>query len=112
MKTLLTPKDLATSLKLSLATISRMSLSGALPAILIASGPRKKTYRYDESEIEAWLKERRQGTRGKAGSRRAIRNGNAMATGNGGISQPIEATDESERWHLPTRQVTNAEQRA
>ena len=105
MRTLLTPKDLATSLRLSLATISRMSASGQLPAILIASGPRKKTYRYDETEIEAWLRERRRGPQGQRGLRRRIRNGNVVATGNSDTSQPIETKNESERWHLSSRQV-------
>jgi len=112
MKTLLTPKDLGAALKLSLATISRMCASGQLPAILIASGKRKRVYRFDEAEIEAWLRERRQGVRGKAGATQRIPDGDNVATRRQEFLQRVEIEKRNGERRMMIDQASSAEQPA
>jgi excisionase family DNA binding protein len=50
------PKDLVDRLKLSRATINEMLHRGEIPAVLIRSGARKKTFRIYGDAFEKWLK--------------------------------------------------------
>ena len=50
------PKDLVPMLKLSRATINDMLNNGELPAVVIRSGARKKTFRIYGDALERWLK--------------------------------------------------------
>lgn len=52
---LLTPQEVADSLVVSRDTVSRLIASGLLPAVLISSGKRKKTYRIREEVLDAWV---------------------------------------------------------
>jgi len=112
MKVLLTPKDLAVSLKLSLATISRMSANGQLPAILVSAGKRKRVYRFDEAEIETWLRERRQAPHRKACAARAIRDGIDAATRRQEFLQRVGIQKENGDGRMMTDQANGSEQGA
>ena len=98
MKAKLTPKQIAAILQISLATVSRMTASGLLPAILISVGRRKKIYRYDEDEIQVWIAERsRGGTVRKVTLRTAVRNGHMIATEKIIFAQGIETQSEKNK---------------
>jgi excisionase family DNA binding protein len=107
MKPKMTPKQIAVILQLSLATVSRMTASGLLPAILVSVGRRKKIYRYDEDEIQRWLAERSRGAAGRRATPRIdVRNGDMMATKKTIFAQAVEVQSEKSNGHQPERLVT------
>jgi excisionase family DNA binding protein len=63
IKKLLSIDAVAEYLDISRQTATRMILEGALPAILLRSGRRKKVWRVRPEALESWLKEREGGTR-------------------------------------------------
>ena len=106
MKPKLTPKQIAVILQLSAATVSRLTASGQLPAILVSVGRRKKIFRYDEDAIEKWLAERsRGGMARKATPRNEARNGDAVATQKSVFAQGVEMQNEKTNGHKPCRLV-------
>jgi excisionase family DNA binding protein len=52
---LLKPKDLVTLLGVSRATIHEMLHRGEIPAVIIRSGSRKKTFRIYADAVDRWL---------------------------------------------------------
>jgi excisionase family DNA binding protein len=55
---LLTPEACAEMLAVSRSTVLRMIADGALPAVMLRSGRRKKVWRVREEVLEKWVKER------------------------------------------------------
>jgi excisionase family DNA binding protein len=109
MKSKLTPKQIAVILQISLATVSRMTASGLLPAILVSVGRRKKIYRYDEDEIQKWMTERSHGGTGRKAARRSeVRNGDWMATKKTAFAQHIEIESKNPNGHQPERLVNGS----
>ena len=51
----LTLLEAAGFLRVSRATMRRMAFEGVVPASVIRSGQRKKTYRFRQEELERWL---------------------------------------------------------
>ncbi len=60
MRKLLTPRELAAILGVKPATIYGWVKARMIPHITISRGRRKSTVRFRESEIESWLRQRRQ----------------------------------------------------
>lgn len=61
---LLTPEAVADVLALSRSSVRRMIIEGALPAVCLRSGKRKRLYRVREEALERWIASReRQGTK-------------------------------------------------
>ena len=52
---LLTPENVAQQLAVSRSTVLRMIDDGALPAICLRSGPRKKVLRVRQEQLDRWL---------------------------------------------------------
>ena len=55
MNKLLTLAQTAEALQTSRQTVMRMVSEGALPAIVLRSGRRKKVIRIDEADLERWV---------------------------------------------------------
>jgi excisionase family DNA binding protein len=56
-KKMLTPRELAETLNVSLMTIQRMRERGEIPYILVSEGNYRSIYRYDLEEVMAALEE-------------------------------------------------------
>jgi excisionase family DNA binding protein len=56
-KKMLTPRELAETLNVSLMTIQRMRERGEIPYILVSEGNYRSIYRYDLDEVMAALEE-------------------------------------------------------
>jgi excisionase family DNA binding protein len=56
---LLTPRDAAGLLGLSVKTVYRLAALARLPAYSVTRGERKQTLRFVRSELSAWLASRR-----------------------------------------------------
>ena len=54
---MLTPRELAETLNVSLMTIQRMRERGEIPYILVSEGNYRSIYRYDLDEVMAALEE-------------------------------------------------------
>ena len=54
---MLTPRELAETLNVSLMTIQRMRERGEIPFILVSEGNYRSIYRYDLDEVMAALEE-------------------------------------------------------
>ncbi len=54
---MLTPRELAETLNVSLMTIQRMRERGEIPFILVSQGDYRSIYRYDLAEVMAALEE-------------------------------------------------------
>lgn len=54
---MLTPRELAETLNVSLMTIQRMRERGEIPYILVSEGNYRSIYRYDLEEVMAALEE-------------------------------------------------------
>ena len=61
MKPVLDSKTVCSLLGISAATLSRMVSSNRIPHVLLGTGKKKKTIRFVESELEAWLVRRSRG---------------------------------------------------
>lgn len=78
---LLSQKDVAEMLQVSLSTLSRMCSSGDLPHIVLRAGKRKRVIRFRLDEIEKWLASRTHaGPESERPIRKRGRNGNGLAT--------------------------------
>ena len=87
MKPLLNSKAVCELLSVSPATLSRMVKSGRIPYVLLGTGRLKKTVRFKEDELEAWVQRR---TRGAGGQVRGMRNATQVVTGNNREPQGTE----------------------
>jgi excisionase family DNA binding protein len=56
-KKMLTPRELAETLNVSLMTIQRMRERGEIPYILVSQGNYRSIYRYDLDEVMAALED-------------------------------------------------------
>jgi excisionase family DNA binding protein len=56
-KKMLTPRELAETLNVSLMTIQRMRERGEIPYILVSEGNYRSIYRYDLDEVMAALED-------------------------------------------------------
>lgn len=68
---LLSPRQAAAKLTLSVDVLLRHAKAGTLPSFRIGDGP-KARYRFSEHEIDAWLLRRREGAREKATPREVL----------------------------------------
>jgi excisionase family DNA binding protein len=55
---LLTVREASQFLAVSRSTVDRLIACGSLPAILLRSGKKKKTFRIREEALERWLRQR------------------------------------------------------
>ncbi len=55
---LLTPKDVQQVLGLGKSKVYRMLATGELPAVIVASGSRRRSFRVRPSDLEEFIKER------------------------------------------------------
>jgi len=55
---LLTPETVAQQLAVSRSTVMRMIQDGALPAVCLRSGRRKKVWRVRQEQLERWVMNR------------------------------------------------------
>ena len=56
---LLTPRDAATLLALSVKTVYRLAAKAEIPCFLLRDVGRKTTIRFSRTELERWLADRR-----------------------------------------------------
>jgi excisionase family DNA binding protein len=62
---LLTPEIVAKTLAVSRSTVLRMIADGALPAVCLRSGKRKKVWRVRDEVLQKWIvSKERQGVKG------------------------------------------------
>ncbi len=53
-----TPKRVSQYLDVSVNSVYAWAADGTIPAILVTEGPRKKTWRFDPTEIADWAQSR------------------------------------------------------
>lgn len=54
-----TPAEVSEYLQVSKSSVYQWAADGTIPAIILTSGPRKRTFRFDPQEIQKWVKKKR-----------------------------------------------------
>src|SRR5262245_11225332 len=79
---LLTPESVAEQLAVSRSTVLRMIADGALPAVCLRSGRRKKVWRVREEQLERWVMNREKATHKPP---QPVSSGTSVGTRNNGL---------------------------
>src|SRR5262245_14996191 len=95
---LLTPESVSEQLAVSRSTVLRMISDGALPAVCLRSGRRKKVWRVRQEQLERWVmnREKQNGVKTSLDSVRhpsPHSSGSTIGTGNNGLG--TDALDDS-----------------
>lgn len=96
MKPLLSPESAAEVLDVSRSTVLRMIADGALPAICLRAGTRKKVWKIRQEVLEKWVLQKEKETARKIGQHAqaysSLEHGNGESTGQQGAAIAVESS--------------------